>query len=199
MIPARRLRPRCRHVFALIAVVLLVCATAGAQTRGASVNLTGTVSETIALSTLPNLNQRNLGVQVVNSGGNTLRITLSGRDTPSPVIRVPLLVRSNIGFKVSATFESQTAELAELSVIDIHATGTLVSPHLANSLHVTPLMNRDVSQPLLILTGPRVSLGGTLASPNNALQLTLLIRLQAPPRDWLVHLTLVGSPESRVQ
>jgi hypothetical protein len=194
------LRPKCRHVFALIAVVLLVSATVEAQTRSSSVTLTGTVSETIALSTPPNFDQRNLDMEVVSSGGNTLRITLSGRDSKSPVIRVPLLVRSNSGFKISAGFESQTAELLQLSVIDAHPTGTLVLPHVVNGLKARSLLNPDISQPLLVLTGPRVSLGGTLASPNNALQLTLLIRLQAPPtRDWLVNLTLVGSPESRVQ
>jgi len=118
-------------------------------------------------------------MEVVSSNGNTLRLTLSGRDTQSPVIRVPLLVRSNSGFKISAAFESQTAKLARLSVIDVHPTGTFVSSHVVHDLQVTPLLNPDNAQPLLVVSGPRVSLGGTLASPNNALQLTLLIHLQA--------------------
>jgi len=197
--PARRLRLKCLHVCALIALTF-GCATVRAQTRNASVTLTGTVSETVALSTPPNFNQHDRDMEVVSSNGNTLRLTLSGRDSQSPVIRVPLLVRSNSGFKISAVFESQTAELARLSVIDVHPTGTFVSSHVVHDLQVTPLLNPDNAQPLLVVSGPRVSLGGTLASPNNALQLTLLIHLQAQAaRDWIVHLTLVGSPESRVQ
>jgi hypothetical protein len=193
--PARRLRPKCRHVFALIAVVLLVCVTVEAQTRSSSVTLTGTVSKIVVLSTLPNFKQSNIDMEVVSSGGNTLRITLSG-DTQPPVIRVPLLVRSNSGFKISAAFDPTTAELAQLSVIDARATGTFVSPQVVNALDLRPLSDPDVSQPLLVLSGPRVSLGGTLVSPNNALQVTLLISLKAQPaRDWLVHLTLAGSPE----
>ena len=46
-----------------------------------------------------------------------MRMTLSGDEAKSPVIRVPLLVRSNSSFKISAVFESKTAELTQLSVI----------------------------------------------------------------------------------
>ena len=197
--PARRLRLKCGYVFALVAGVLLVCATVQGQTRGSSVTLTGTISETVALSTLPTFTLSGAKMDVVSSGGNTLRITLSG-DNQAQVIRVPLLVRSNSGFKLSAVFESNTTEVAQLSVIDVDATGNLVSPHLLKALDVRSLFDPEISQPLLVLSGPRVSLGGTLESPNNALQLALLIRLTAQPaRDWLVHLTLVASPESRVQ
>ncbi len=47
----------------------------------------------------------------------------------------------------------------------------------------------DTSQPLLVLSGPRVSLGGTLNSPNNALQITVLIRLSPPAQQWTAQLT----------
>jgi hypothetical protein len=48
---------------------------------------------------------------------------------------------------------------------------------------------------LLILSGPRVSLGGTLQSPNNALQVTVLIRLKPSVQGAPMHVTLVASPE----
>src|SRR6185503_8057040 len=102
--------------------------------------------------------------------------------------RVPLLVRSNTGFKISAVLESQTAVLTDLSVIDVRATGSLVSPEVVNAL-VRPEVALNASQPLLVLTGPRVSLGGTLQSPNNALQVTLLIRMQSLSPGQVVHLT----------
>ena len=185
----------CGRVFTLLGVLVFVCASAEAQT----VRLTGSVSETVTLSVAPAFTAGNIG-GVVSSGGNTVRITISGDHAASPVIRVPLLVRSNSGFKISAVFESQTVELAQLLVTDAHATGKLVSPHVVSALEKSREVERDVSRPLLVLTGPRVSTGGTLTSPNNALQVTILIRLksQTPPGS-VVHLTFIGQPLSLAQ
>ena len=192
--PGRRLRPKCGRVFALTAVVLFVSATVEAQTARASVTLTGRVSETVALSIPPVFNQNKTVVDVVSSAGNTVRITMSGDDTQPSVIRVPLLVRSNTDFNLSATFESDSAELKQLSVVDVQATGTLVSPQSVNAIKVKPHSDFATSQPLLVLSGPRVSFGGTLESPNNALHVTLLIHLNPrAPRAWQIHLTLVGT------
>ncbi|HYK21406.1 MAG TPA: hypothetical protein VEV42_11775, partial [Pyrinomonadaceae bacterium] len=194
--------------FLLIAVVLVMPAGVKAQTG--RVALTVTVSETIALAVGPISSNGNVNTDVVSSG-NTVRLTLSGSDSNVPVIRVPLLVRSNSGFRISAAFESTTAALAQLSITEVHPTGRLVSPGIGAELDVprrldlrglddsaaSVLNPLDVSRPLLVLSGPRVSLGGTLNSPNNALQITLLIRLKPQPsRDWLVHLTFVGTAVS---
>lgn len=192
--PARRLRPKSGHVFTLIAVVVLLSTTAAAQTVRSSVTLTATVSETVALSSPSLFNQNNPRVDVVNSGGNTVRITASGDDTQASVIRVPLLVRSNTDFQITAAFESDTAELKQLSVVDAHSTGRFASPQIVNALKVKPLSEVDTAQPVLVLSGPRVSLGGTLESPNNALQVTLLIHLNPhAPSAWQIHLMLVGT------
>jgi hypothetical protein len=178
---------KCRYIFTLLAVLFIVPASVEAQS---SVTMRGTVSETVTLSVAPDFKQNN--VDVVSSGGNTVRVTLSGDDA---VIRVPLLVRSNSSFKISAVFESTTAELSQLSVSDVHATGALVSPQVVNAIDVRREDDRNVSRPLLVATGPRVSLGGTLESSNNALQITVLIRLSPQTtRGSLAHLTFVGSP-----
>lgn len=192
--PARRLRPRCRYLFTLVAVLFIVPDSVDAQS---SVTLKATVSETVALSVAPTFTQSNL--DVVSSSGNIVRLTLSG-DAQSATIRVPLLVRSNSNFKITAVFESETAALSQLAVIDAHATGSLVSPQVVNALDVRQDVDRDISRPLLVASGPRVSLGGTLHSPNNALQITLLIGLKPEPaRAWLAHLTIVATAGSPVQ
>jgi hypothetical protein len=192
--PGRRWRPKCGRVFALTAVVLFVSATAEAQTARSSVTLTGRVSETVALSIPPVFNQDKKLVNAVSSSVNTVRITVSGDDAQPSVIRVPLLVRSNTAFNVSATFDSDLAELKQLSVVDVHATGTSASPQSVNALKVKPFSNIVTSQPMLVLSGPRVSYGGTLESANNALHVTLLIHLNPhAPRAWQIHLTLVGT------
>jgi len=176
---------RCRLIFTLMAVVFLVPVSVDAQTG--RVTLKATVSETVTLSVASTFSQSN--VDVVSSGGNTVRITLSGDDV---IIRVPLLVRSNSSFKISAAFDS---ELSQLSIVDVHATGTLVSPEAVNGLNVPHKID-----PSPVASGPRVSLGGTLDSPNNALQITVLIRLNSQPsRDSPVQLTFVATAGSPIQ
>ena len=178
----------------LIAVLFLVPVCAHAQ-RG-SATLQATVSETVVLSVLPNFTDENINVF---SSGGAVRVTLSSAATE---FRVPLLVRSNCGFKISANLdsqtESQTTVLTDLSVIDVRATGSLVSPEVVNAL-VRPEVALNASQPLLVLTGPRVSLGGTLQSPNNALQVTLLIRTLALSPGQVVHLTFTGTAAPLIQ
>ncbi|HKR22390.1 MAG TPA: hypothetical protein VJS17_07345 [Pyrinomonadaceae bacterium] len=188
--PASWIRPRCHYLITLIAFAFVVCARAEAQTS--SVTLTATVSETVALSIAPSFDPANISGEVIKTG-NTVRLNLSGTNRGSRVVRVPLLVRSNTGFKVSAIVDTATVDVADMSMINARATGALVSPQVARAVEVTQF---DLSQPSLVLTGPRVSLGGTLQSPNNALQITLLIRLQ-PKLDsaWSLQLTFVGEPE----
>ena len=187
--PARWFRPGCRHIFTLLALLCVAPASVAAQSY---VTLRGRVSETVALSVPPTFSENN--VQVVNSGGNRVQISLTVDDKNDPVIRVPLLVRSNTSFKITANVESTAAEISKLQVTDVHPTGSLVSPQLVNALDVNRKV--DVSQPVLVLTGPRISLGGTLVSPNNALQITVLIHLQPHSARGLVHLTFVATAGS---
>ena len=190
-------------VFILIVVCLSVPASAVAQSGGSSVILRGTVSETVALSISPNTSQNDFNMNVVNSGG-LVRLTLSG--TGAPDIRVPLTIRSNSNFKISAEVESLTAELTQLSVVDVRATGALVSPEAVSDLKVAQEFDRrglgeaaatsplDISRPLFVLSGRRASLGGTLDSPNNALQVTFLIRINPQTaQGWVVNLTFAGT------
>jgi hypothetical protein len=193
----------------LIAMVLFVPASMTAQTRDASATLRASVSETVTLSVSPNSIDSSIHADGLSTGG-TVRLTLSGTDASAPVIRVPLIVRSNSRFRISAAVESTTAELSQLSVIDVRATGALVSPAAISEIEVPQQLDRrgldesasaamtsDLLRPFLVLSGPRVSLGGTLESPNNAVQITVLIRLKPQPaQSWLAHLTFSGTPVS---
>ena len=211
MMPAKRPGLMCRHVFTLVAVLLSVAASVKAQTGG--VTMHGRVSEIVALSVLPNSIPSDVATSVMSTG-NTVRITLSGTPAEASVIRVPLLVRSNSSFKISAAVESNTAEVTQLSVVDVRATGTLVSPQAISELAVprqfdvrglvessSSLPNLlNLSRPVLVASGPRVSRGGTLVSPNNALEITLLIRLPSQPAPgWSILLTFVGTAGSLTQ
>jgi hypothetical protein len=190
--------------------VLLTPASVEAQRRG--VTLTGTVNDTVALSIAPNSRHSDIDVDVVNSG-SSIRMTLSGTRIESSVILVRLLVRSNIGFNISGILESKAILLTQLSVRDLRATGRLVSPEAIDNVEIPQAFDMrgrkdkdssenessilDVSQPFLLLSGPRVSLGGTLESPNNALQISLLIRIKPQPtRDWRVQLTFFTTKQA---
>ena len=197
LIPAGLLKLRCLSIFTVLPVLLVMSTDVMAQTGG--VHLTGRVSETVALSVLPNVSSENAEVM---KNGNTVRIVLSGNDSKEFVYRVPLLVRSNSGFKISGEVESATAELDELSVIDVRTTGTLASPLALSNLNVRALNENTAvnSQPSLVLTGPRVSHGGTLDSPNNALQITVLIRVTPnQAQGWQLHLKFAATAESLTQ
>jgi len=171
-----------RCLLTLIVVGVFVPAGVKAQS---SVIMKATVSEIVVLSASP-----------ASAPSNTVSLVLSGDDQ---VVRVPLLIRSNTGFKISATFESKTAVLSELSVDNVRPTGTLVSPQIVSALHLNPQLDPDTSQPLLVLSGPRISLGGTLNSPNNALQVTVVIRWKPGLPREPIHLTLAATPVSLIQ
>ena len=184
-----RTRLKCGPIFTLLAVVLLVPAGARAQTG--RVALQGHVSETVALSVLANFTHDDVATQVLSTG-NTVRITLSS--TEAKVVRVPLLVRSNSSFKISADVESTTNLLTQLSITDVRATGRLVSPAAVSAVKIPEQIDLTNPRDVQLVSGPRVSLGGTLDSPNNALQITVLIRLnpQTSPGQ-AIHLTFAAT------
>jgi len=193
----------CRRIFILIALTVLASGGAAAQTG--RVTLRGTLSETVALSALPD-------IDVVRTA-NDVRITLSGDDNDAPVVRVHLLVRSNTGFRISAALESETAAVTQLSIVGVRATGSLVSPQAVSEINVPRQFDEreadkpsaatsllETSHPFVIVTGPRVSLGGTLDSANNALQITVLIRVKPQSSGrWLAYLTFAGAVDTSVR
>ena len=101
---------KCHPVFTLIGIMFLVPVVVEVQTG--RVTLQGRVSETVVLSVLPGFTPDNDAVVV--SSANTVRITLRSADSDATVIRVPLLVRSNSSFKISAAVEP--ASLSQLSI-----------------------------------------------------------------------------------
>lgn len=169
----------------LCAFLSLFTVTAEAQT----VTMKGTVSETVALSVPSNSAQDDAHVNVLSTG-NTVRMTVTGT---GDVIRVPLMVRSNTNFKISCVFESKMAQLTQVSVIDARAMGRLVSSEAVSNLELPEFALQGSSGPFAVLSGPRVSIGGTLNSPTNALQITLLLRIKPESSgDWLVNLTFLN-------
>ena len=202
----RRFRPRCFFAFGVAAVLTLTCAHIFGQTPG--VAMRGVVSETVVLSVPQVLPPNTLSAHMVSSG-NRVDITFSSGDSKGGVIRLPLLVRSNSGFKISALLEPKSASVTQVVVTSVRATGLLVSPQAVREINIERGFDaRDVaekgltesipvegSMPLTVLSGPRISLGGTLNSPGNALEIVLLIRLKSESGPLAsTRLTLLATP-----
>lgn len=182
------------------------------QTRMGSVTMKAGVSETVALSLSPNLPQDNLRIDA-HGDVKTLTLTLSGSAAAVVAVRVPILIRSNIGYKISALVQSEAATLTNFAVLDVRPTGRFVATDAVASLNVARELDdrtmngtvRTASLPLSlsssfpILSGPRVSLAGTLDSADNALEVTILITVKpdAGANSWLLRLTLAGSAGDR--
>lgn len=170
------------------------------------------VSEVVALSVSSSSPQDNVHIEAY-SDLKTLTLTLSGSG-PAAAVRVPILIRSNTGYKITALVRSEAATLANLAVLDARSTGRFVAPDAIANLNVARELDRratgtiqttslplNLASPLAILTGPRVSLAGNLNSTDNALEVTLLITVkpEAGADRWLLRLTLSGSAGDRFQ
>src|SRR5690242_19189856 len=201
-----RFQLTCRVVFGVIAVMVLMSAHAAAQNAGVVLN--GGVSETVTLSVPRILPPNTIKTEVVNTGSNRIDLTFSSTDK-NGVIRVPLLVRSNCGFKITGVLNSNSAVVTQVVITSVQATGPLVSRQAVRDVKIARRFDArgpeekvfpgsvalELSESLLVLSGPRISLGGTLDSPGHALEIVLLINLKSAYGPVTSHLTLLATPE----
>jgi len=201
-----------RNYWMVAGVILVLPIMAQGQTSIGSVTMKASVSETVALSVSPNLLQNNVQVDG-HSDVKSLMLTLSGSANDVVSFRVPILIRSNTRYKVSALVQSQAATLGNLAVLDAYPTGRFVAQDGFANLNVaqgldsrnknemvhTASIPLNLSSSLTILSGPRVSLAGTLNSADNALEVILFIVVKpdAGADRWFLRLTLSGSAGDR--
>jgi hypothetical protein len=200
-----------RNYWMVGSVIVVLAAVAQGQTRMDSIIVRGSVSETVALSVSANSPQDN--VQIVHSDPKGLTLTLSGSGPDVVTVRVPILIRSNIGYVISALVQSQAVTLANFAALEARPTGRFVHSNAIANFKVaresdirtgngtiqTDSLPLNLSSPLAILSGSRVSLSGNLNSADNALEVTLLITVkpEADADNWLLRLTLSGSAGDR--
>jgi len=200
---------KCRNFWLASSVVLLLPFMAQGQSRSAPVTMNASVSETVSLALGQDFAEDNVRVES-HGVGKILGLTLSGSSTDVVAVRVPILIRSNTSFGISALVQSQAATLVKFAVIGARPTGRFavmdavanlkVAPELdsriTNGTMQTTFMPLNLSSPFSILSGPRVSFAGTLSSTDNALEVTVLIAAKpvADAREWTLHLILTASP-----
>jgi hypothetical protein len=138
-----------------------------------------------------------------------LRLVLSGSES-SKNLQVTILIRSNTPYNITASVQSQTAALKRLLVLSVEANGRSVAADAVGGVAVgrqfegrssvlpaeeENLATVDAAIPFKIFSGPRISLGGGLDSPQNALKVTLLLSVQAraAQEGWTLDLRVQGN------
>src|SRR5207249_1402027 len=171
-------------------VLLLPFMTLG-QTRFAPVTMNARVSETVHLSVAQALTQDDVRMESHSAGG-TLGLTLTGYSTDFTTVSVPILIRSNTSYKIYGSIQSQAAAVANFAVIDARRTGRFAAIDALASLNVAREFDRRTSNGTIrialsptslassfsVMSGPRISLAGTLNSADNALEVTVLIAVK---------------------
>src|SRR5918993_649771 len=114
---------------ACIAMLFLLVASLGAcgQSVGASARLTGQVSAAIAVSaTEARAPGGQAQVSAANVDANTIAVSISGSGNEAARVRLPLRLRSNVGYSLRASFLSPGELAVRMSVAEVKATGNLV-------------------------------------------------------------------------
>ena len=195
---------KCGNFWLAAGVILLLPFMARGQSHSALVTINASVSETVALSVGESFAENNVRIES-HGAGKTLGLMLSGSSTEVVAVRVPILIRSNTSYGISALVQSQAATLVNFAVIGARPTGRFAAMDAVASLNVaqeldngriqTAFMPLNLSSSFSILSGNRISLAGTLSSMDNALEVTLLIaaKPEANADEWTLHLILTAS------
>ena len=195
-----------------VALFLLIAACgACAQAGAASATLTGQVSAALAVSAME---ARTLseGTQVSTASvdASTIAVSISGSGNEDARVHLPLRLRSNVGYRLRASFLSAGELSVRLSVADVRATGELVHANALAGVRLddalagarnerAPFLSVQNSSPqFALLSGPPVSKAGTFNSPGNAIEIVLTIELRprAHKESWSTQLTISAAPNT---
>jgi hypothetical protein len=192
----------------LALLVVLATARVSAQQARAAVTMTGHVSSFAAVSAGQGASVVRGGAQIsaAPAGAHTLIFSLSGQADDEAQVDIPVQLRSNAAFTLTAWAEKGGAAILDLSVVGVGGAGRLVHPGAAGRVEVSaafdgrldkrPADVRHLSSPATILSGPVVSMGGTLDSPANMLEVVLRVVFKAADagRDKTAELKVSVAP-----
>lgn len=181
------------------------------QQAGATVRVTGRVSPVVAVSAAPPARTEGSDAQVSasNAGPHALTLSLSGAGAGVTKIDVPLRLRSNVGFTLAASCVTGEANLSALTVVEVGGGGRFVHPGAAGRVEVAAAFDgrpgrqdgvggdEYLSSPVTILGGPPISASGTLASPDNYIEVVLRVVLNVHDagKPWYAELQITASPD----
>lgn len=209
-------RAQCKLILLLVLALSAPC-VARAQSGSASVIIAGSVSETVALSYPQDAVASSDRVRITSSANpdRTLTLTLSGSARDLTEVRIPIQIRSNTSYRLFAAARTNGSNLSSLLLVDARPTGNLVTADGVAALSVAGIFDArrsanhlisdscfnhpNLSSFVELLSGPRASLGGTMASQQNAVEVTLSLAIEpnAGNQEWTIELLLSASPGAR--
>lgn len=178
-------------------------AQAGAGSVAGSVKVTGQVSGAVAVSlTEAFAVGEGASVSIDDARGETISVSISGSGPDAARVRLPLQLRSNVGYSLRASLLSADPLTVRMRVAEVRATGKFVRAGAAEAAtrhEAPPAPSPTVANqapPFVILSGPAVSKAGTFSSRGNALEVVLSVevgpRVGAAP--WSARLTISAAP-----
>lgn len=199
-----------------LSLMLTLCLSGVARAQtGGSVRMSGGVSETVVLSIPQGSEASGVLVNTSRNADGSLAVNISGTTRDLTELRIPVQIRSNIGYRLSAAAKAVGSNLSSLLVVGARPTGNLAAADAAEALGVAASFDGrsgannsprgSFNHPNLsalseLLSGPRVSTGGTLQSPQNAVEviLSMAVEPQANGQSWTVELLLSAAPGERL-
>jgi hypothetical protein len=199
-----------------LALTVLLVPTASGQTTSGSATVNGQVSEAIFVSIAPNaqLSDEILPVTYSNLDRHTVRLSIptSGSIGTGRRISIPLQLRSNVGYTLSASANLDGATLLRrLCVESVRATGRHVANGAGNAANMAACEGATAgvhlrsakasaprfSSPANLLQGHLISLSGTSDSPFNALEVLLRLEVETQGEHPQGHVELILSATPR--
>lgn len=208
-----------------LALTILLAPQARGQSASASISVGGQVSGAVFVSIAPGAQlsdkrdetgETTVTLPFTHSNLDRQTIRLSIPDSPSGgdgrrLVSIPLLLRSNVGYTLTARANSNGMMPGGLCVAGVRATGRHVARGAASAVNAATCVDatagvrtrhangitRGFSAPSTLLQGAAISLSGTPDSPFNALEVSLLLELEPSPdgeRRGRVELILSATP-----
>lgn len=205
--------------FVLVLTILLASATRAQSGSNASVTIGGQVSAAVLISIAPTaqLSDSETLVTAHNTDARTLFISIKIHGHHARQIVIPVLIRSNTGYMLSALAKPCEATpstlLRGMQVTGARPTGRFVAVDAVEAMNVAAAFDATnaaghlqraslsallLSSPTILLTGPRISLAGTPDSPHNAVEVTMLAEVEASDEGETQSLDLIlsATPDS---
>jgi hypothetical protein len=198
-----------------LALTFLLATQASGQAVGGQVTVGGQVGEAVfvSIATGAQVSDETLPVAYTNLDRHTVRLSISASGSGNARrITIPLQLRSNVGYTLNASANSNGTPLLlrELCVAGVRATGSHVARGATNAANKAACADRATkvqtgsaqrsgfSSPATLLQGQPISLSGTFDSPFNALEVVISVEVEAQTSQpqGRIELILSATPRS---
>jgi hypothetical protein len=197
-----------------LTLTLLLAAKALGQSGTASITVNGHVSEAVFVSIAPGaqLSDDQMLLTYSNLGPRSLRLSISTIGSDVRRISIPIQLRSNVPYTLSANANLSETTLRKLCLTGARTTGRFVAADAVKAINTAGCetqtatarpggLNRGAlpfSSPYTLLEGSRISLAGTFDTPSNALEVMLLVEVEphAGQKNGSIEMTLSALPAS---